>query len=117
MLLFSRVFVAWLFCWKHLAKVEVVVGEDRTCWVKKYFLKYKNRKKYVFLYRFFTNPSPCWSEVLVFGENCVKDKKNHQSGVVGDDSLGAGELSIIYNIEPGGKEKDSWNAIKHGLEQ
>ena len=53
----------------------------------------------------------------MFGENCVKDNKNHQSGVVGDDSLGAGELSIIYNVEPGGKEQDSRNAVKHGLEQ
>ena len=53
----------------------------------------------------------------MFGENCVENKKNHQSGVVGNDSLGAGELSIIYNIEPGGKEQDSRNAVKHGLEQ
>ena len=64
-----------------------------------------------------TDPSPSWGEVLVFAENCVEDKKNCKSWVVGDDSLGAGELSIVHNIQPGGKEKDSWNTIKHSLEQ
>ena len=65
----------------------------------------------------YTDPSPSWSEVLVFAEDYVKDKKNHESRVVGHDSLGAWELSIIYNVQPGGEKKDSWNAIKHGLEQ
>ena len=27
--------------------------------------------------------------------------------VIGDDCLGGGELSIIYNVKPGGKEQDS----------
>lgn len=53
----------------------------------------------------------------MFAENCVKHKKNCKSGVVSDDSLGAGELSIIHYVQPGGKEKDSRNTIKHGLEQ
>ena len=66
---------------------------------------------------YFTNPSPCWSEVHLFGEDSVEDKNNYKSGVVCNKSLGAGELSIIDHIQPGRIEKDSWNAVKHGLEQ
>ena len=53
----------------------------------------------------------------MFVYNSVKDKKNQQGGVVGNESLGAGELSIIDHVQPGGEEKYSWNAVKHGLEQ
>ena len=51
----------------------------------------------------FTNPSPCFGEVLLFVEDRVEDKKNREGGVVGNDSLSAGKLTVIHHIEPGGK--------------
>ena len=50
-----------------------------------------------------TNPSPCWCVVLLFIDDCIKDKKDEEGGVVGNDSLCARELSIIDYVKPGGK--------------
>ena len=55
----------------------------------------------------FTNPSPCRSVVLLFAKYCVKAEKEDKGGVVGNDSLGAGELSIIGHVQPGGIKKNS----------
>ena len=63
-----------------------------------------------------TNPSPCWCVVLLFVDYCIKDEEEDEGGVVGNNSLGAGELSIIDHVQTGGEEKDSWNAVKHRLQ-
>ena len=64
-----------------------------------------------------TNPIPSWFVVPMLVDNSIKDEKEDKGGVVGNESLGAGELSIIDHVQPGGEEKYSWNAVKHGLEQ
>ena len=64
-----------------------------------------------------TNPSSRWCIVLLFVDNCIEDEKEDKGEVVGNDSLCAGELSIIDHIKPGGKKHYSWNAVKHGLQQ
>ena len=40
-------------------------------------------------------------------DNSIKDEKEDKGGVVGNESLGAGELSIIDHVQPGGEEKYS----------
>ena len=101
---------------KNLSKVKIIVWEDRTCWIEEYF--WKNNKNIFKILKFsFTNPSPCFGEVLLFVEDRVEDEKNREGGVVSYDSLSAGELSIIHHIEPGGKKDNPWNAVKRCLEE
>ena len=65
----------------------------------------------------FTNPIPSWFVVPMLVYNGIKDEEEDKGGVVGNNSLCAGELSIIDHIKPGGKQKNSWNAVKHGFQQ
>ena len=118
---------SWLLHWKvgillllvivkNFSKVKIIVGQNRTCWIEEYF--WKNNKNIFKILKFsFTNPSPCFGEVLLFVEDRVEDEKNREGGVVSYDSLSAGELSIIHHIEPGGKKNNPWNAVKNCLEE
>ena len=44
--------------------------------------------------------------LLALGEVGIEQDQDHEGGVVGDDRLGAGKLSIIHHIEPGGEKNN-----------
>ena len=55
--------------------------------------------------------------LLALGEVGIEEDQDHEGGVVGDDRLGAAELSLVHHIQPRGEEDDPGNAVKRCPQQ
>ena len=55
--------------------------------------------------------------LLALGEVSVEEDQDHEGGVVGDDRLGAAELSLVLHVEPGAEQHNSRHTVQSGLHQ
>ena len=55
--------------------------------------------------------------LLALGEVGIEEDQDHEGGVVGDDRLGAAELSLVLHVEPGAEQHNSRHAVQDGLHQ
>ena len=55
--------------------------------------------------------------LLALGEVSIEQDQDHEGGVVGNDRLGAAELSLILHVEPSAEQHNSRHAVQGGLQQ
>ena len=63
----------------------------------------------------FTYPCLDWAIVISLVKDNVEKENHEEDGVIGEDSLDAGELAIIDHIQPGGEEEDPGGTIQAGF--
>ena len=58
---------------------------------------------------------PACPRFLALAAEAVEEDQDHEGGVVGDDSPGAAELSLVLHIEPSAEQHNSRHAVQGGL--